>query len=109
MLSIAAANVLPHPIREENAAMHKKKTIREVLAGNVKARMARDTAIGTQPLLATRSGVDQGHLSRVLSQKASCTIDFLQSLAHGCRCQAWELLVDDEQTRDDYIRKALGG
>lgn len=89
--------------------MHNKKDLRGVLADNIRARMARDPAISTQPLLAARSGVDQGHLSRVLNGKASCTIDFLQSLAHGCRCQAWELLVDSEQTREDYIRKALRG
>lgn len=87
--------------------MQKRKTAGEILAENLKKRMAQDLAIRTQKLLAARAGMDQGHLSRILKVKGSPTLELLDKLAYGCRCGAWELLVDDEQTREDYIRKAL--
>lgn len=87
--------------------MHKRRSIREVLADNLRARMKADPAIGNQLLLAKRSGIDQGHLSRVLKLSASPTIDFLEKLARGCRCTAAELLADGDELREELIRRAL--
>jgi transcriptional regulator with XRE-family HTH domain len=87
---------------------NKKRGIKEVLAINLQARMDADSTIGNQPLLSARSGVDQGYISRVLRQEAAITIEVLEKLAKGARCQPWELLVDDEATREAAIRKLLG-
>lgn len=71
--------------------------------------MRADPAIGTQPLLAERSGISQAHVSRLLNRHAAATVDVLDALARACRCQPWELLVDDEATREQALRRILGG
>lgn len=92
----------------QNAYMQNKKNIREVLARNLRDRMAANPAIGTQELLASRAGVDQSYLSKVLRLKTAPTIDALAQLAHGCRCLPWELLLDGVEAREEAIRRFLG-
>lgn len=107
--SSGSGNALTHAACEENADMQtKKRGIREVLAANLQARMDADETISNQPLLSARSGVDQGYISRVLRQEAAVSIEVLEKLARGCRCQPWELLVDEEATREAAIRRMLG-
>lgn len=87
--------------------MHKQRGIRQVLADNLRARMAADESIGDQPKLAARSGVDQSYISKLLKHKSGASVDALEKLARGCRCQPWELLVDEEAIREEAIRAYL--
>lgn len=64
--------------------------------------------IGTQPALEERSGVSQSHISRLLLCQAAATTDVLVDLARACRCQPWELLVDEDEVRREALARMLG-
>lgn len=70
--------------------------------------MSKDPAIRSQPKLAAKAGIDQTSISRLLLQKGATTVDTLERLAHAIGCQPWELLVDDDKTREEAFRRMLG-
>lgn len=82
--------------------------LREILARNLRARMEANPAIRTQELLEKKAGLGQATVSRILNCGGAATLDSLAALAQACECQAWELLVDDDATREAAIRKILG-
>jgi transcriptional regulator with XRE-family HTH domain len=84
----------------------KKVDIRQVFAGNLRARMKQSGM--TQTALATRSGVSQAHISDILRGTTKVTLDLVADLAHALRCEAWELLVDSETTRQNVYSMVLG-
>lgn len=66
---------------------------RQALALNVKALL--DSGIGptTQTELATKSGVAQATIGRVLAAESSTTIDTVDGIAAAYGLQGWQLLV----------------
>lgn len=77
------------------------------MARNVKSRMA---AAGlTQEQIEERAGLGQSTVSRVLLSGGAATLATIAALARALGCQPWELLVDDDATREAALRKMLGG
>ena len=77
--------------------------LKAILAKNVRERMA---------LLGLKQdyvpGVSQSTISRILLRGPGYpTLETLANVAKGLSCQPWQLLVDDDQIREDAIRKAL--
>lgn len=60
-----------------------------------------------QEWLESRSGLGQTTISRVLNQGGAATLDTIAALAKGLGVLPWELLVDDEETRQTIIRRFL--
>jgi transcriptional regulator with XRE-family HTH domain len=80
--------------------------LRLVLARNVAERMQK---LGLrQEDLEKRAELGQSTVSRILSRGGSATLKSLASMAEALECQPWELLVDDEATREAALRKLLG-
>lgn len=54
-------------------------------------------------------GVPQQTISRILDlkQPGFPTLKTILSVANGLGCQPWQLLVNDDQIREEAIRKAL--
>lgn len=82
-----------------------KNKLREILARKLQAAI---DAGETQTSLAQRSGISQQHISRLLRCDAAPTIDALVGLAQALRCQPFELLLDDDELRDEIYRRAIG-
>jgi transcriptional regulator with XRE-family HTH domain len=97
----------PSDIRIRDNVRVAEEQLREVLARNVAARMAKLDL--TQEALERRAGLGQSTVSRVLTKGGSATLKSLAALAKALECQAWELLVDDEATREAAMRKILRG
>lgn len=82
--------------------------LRRVLARNVQARIDADPALQVQENLEKRSGLGQATISRVLNVGGAATLDTVAALARGIGCQPWELLVDDDATRAEALRRMIG-
>ena len=80
---------------------------RKALARNLRRRMEESADLRSQPAVAARSGISQTHISRMLRCTSAATVDMLEALARTFRCQAWELLVDEDQTREEALRRML--
>ena len=88
-----------YPVTEEQ--------LREVLARNVAKRTE---LLGlTQEAVEERAGMGQSTVSRILTKGGSATLRSLAALARALECQPWELLVDNEATREAAMRKILKG
>jgi transcriptional regulator with XRE-family HTH domain len=85
----------------------KKEDLRQILARNLRAAMARDSTISTQEKLAAKSKLSQSHISRLLLCEAAATTDALMALAVAVRCEPWELLTDAQATRKAALEKLL--
>lgn len=104
----ASGTFYPPPDRaiRDNAGVTNDE-LREVLARNVQARIDADPALQVQENLEKRSGLGQATISRVLNSGGAATLDTIAALARGIGCQPWELLVDDEATRAEAMRRML--
>jgi DNA-binding Xre family transcriptional regulator len=92
----------------ENPYVDKTNTsLRAILAKNVRKRMEQDPSIRRQEMLEEKSGLGQSTVSRVLNCGGAATLDTLQALARAVGCQPWELLVDDDQVREDIVNRFL--
>ncbi len=100
-------NPLPGKRYPQNAGVNREE-LQAVLAKNLQGRMDANPAIGTQLLLEAKSGVGQSTISRILLCQTFATLDSLAGLATACGCEAWELLLDEEQTRAEIVRRFLG-
>jgi hypothetical protein len=81
------------------------KKLRETLAKNLQATMDR---LGIrQEGVEERTGVAQSTVSRILLKQTPLSLDLLEDLARGLGIMSWELLVDDEETRAEVIRRYL--
>lgn len=69
--------------------------IRGVLSRNVKAFMRARPEIGSQPLLERATGIPARTIGRILNGEQFATIEKLEELARGLRCEPWQLLVPD--------------
>lgn len=67
-----------------------------------------ELGIETQPELAKATGVAQSHISRIMSGAQSIGLDIIWEIADGLDCEPWELLVDDDATRERALKRMLG-
>lgn len=81
--------------------------LRQVLAANLRAAMQKNPAISTQPKLEAKSGVGQSTISRILKEQGAATLDVIADLAKAVGCQPWELLVDDDETREAALARMI--
>ena len=86
----------------------KKEVLRQILARNVRERMDAGS-IDTQPKLAKAAGVAQSHISRVVGGKQSIGLDVIAALSEAFECQPWELLANDEATRQEAMERMILG
>jgi plasmid maintenance system antidote protein VapI len=100
----------PHMARSihQNDGM-KKAVLRQILARNLQAAMETSPGVDTQMTLAKRAGIGQSHISRILRGESAATIDVIAALAEALNIQPWELLANDEATRQAALEKMLGG
>ena len=97
----------PSGTRRGNNYAVTEEQLREVLARNVAKRTE---LLGlTQEAVEERAGMGQSTVSRILGKGGSATLKSLAALARALECQPWELLVDDEATREAAMRKILKG
>jgi transcriptional regulator with XRE-family HTH domain len=87
--------------------MPKPLQLPQLLAVNVLRAMERDPSIDTQQKLAARSGLSQQHVSRILRAEVSAGLEVIGALAKALRCQPWELLVDEEATRQAALERMI--
>lgn len=80
--------------------------LRDILARNVQRAM--DARGWEQPDLERESGVGQSTISRIKLRQGAATLDVIAKLARALKMQPWELLVDDDATREDAYRRILG-
>jgi len=82
--------------------------LRQILARNIRTGMDRSVNLKSANALATKAGVSQSNLSKLLRCEASPTTDLLVSIANALDVQPWELLADTETTRQAALQKMLG-
>ncbi|MGE8162985.1 helix-turn-helix domain-containing protein [Paraburkholderia sp. NPDC080076] len=81
----------------------KRKPIREVLAENVRAHMSRNAAVDTQTKLASRAGISQSSVARVLAGNVDTQIGIVAALATAIGVAPGRLLDDPEAVPDLQI------
>lgn len=82
--------------------------VRDVIASNL-VRLMKEHRI-KQPKLASKSGVSQATISRMKSGSAdpsTLAIERVDAVARGLGCEAWELLIDDAETRKKIVERFL--
>ena len=84
-----------------------EKELRKVVVNNIHAAMER-ARIPSVNILARRAKVGQSALSRVMRLEGCMTTDRLASVAKALGVQPWELLVDDQATREEAMKRMLG-
>lgn len=84
----------------------RKKALRDVLAAKIQAAL---DAGDTQGGIAKRAGyvLSQQHVGKLAKGKAAASVDTLEGLAKALHCEPWELLVDDEEAREEAFRRIL--
>lgn len=97
----------PSGTRERNNVGVTEEELRAILARNVEAR--RKLLGLTQEAMEERAKLGQSTVSRIVGQGGSATLKSLAALAKALECLPFELLVDDEATREAYLRKLLKG
>jgi transcriptional regulator with XRE-family HTH domain len=72
---------------------------REILAENVKRRLAQQFNHGTNRVesLAKRIGTSKSTVQRVLAADVGITVDVLTQVAMGLRCSPYELLMPPDE------------
>jgi transcriptional regulator with XRE-family HTH domain len=90
-----------------NGAMD-KMTMRRVFADNLDRAMKAKPGMN-QTALAKAAGVSQPYVSALLHCHSAPTIDMLTAIAAALDCEPWELLANDQATREAALRKILGG
>jgi hypothetical protein len=91
----------------ENPYVDKKTTLKAILARNVRRHMESNPLIRRQEMLEEKSGMGQSTVSRVLNCGGAATLDTLEALARAIGCQPWELLVDDDQMREEIVSRFI--
>jgi ribosome-binding protein aMBF1 (putative translation factor) len=87
----------------------KKDALRQIVARNLAAAMERRPGLDTQLALAKKAKMGQSHISRILNGSTAPTIDTLATLSEVLDIQPWELLSDDDTTRQAALERMLGG
>lgn len=80
--------------------------LRRVLARNVRVRL--DKHQWSQTKLGSESGMGKSTIGHILACDAAATLDTVAQLARAFGCQPWELLVDEEATRREALKRMLG-
>lgn len=83
-----------------------KNEIRQVVAQNLRDAMER--AGMNQTDLAKKAGISGSHLSEILRQLASVTVDLVADLAKALGVEPWELLVNGEQAKKVAWARVVG-
>jgi len=91
---------------QENGRME-KHLLRQILARNITQAMERKPDVSTQPALAEKAGIAQSHVSRILNCQLGAGLDKLAELSEALDCEPWELLVDEEATRERAIKRMI--
>lgn len=79
--------------------------IRQLLTRRLTEEMER--AGINQQTLATKAGISVSHLSEIRRGLSSITVDLLNDLGRALGVNAWELLIDEEETRRQAIERAV--
>lgn len=95
---------MPLPLGQD--AYMQPRTIRDVLADNLRARL-RGAGFDNPTALARKAGVDPSYMSKLMRSQFSCSVDLLDKFATALRCQPWELLVDSEASREEGWRRVM--
>lgn len=80
-------------------ASHLRKPLVVIVSENVKRRVKK---LGGQIKFAERAGVSQSTVSRVTNIGQDVTLGLLESLAKGCDCEPYQLLIDSERMRQAF-------
>lgn len=70
--------------------------------------MKADPALGTQVALGAKAGLSKSTIGYVLAGTNDATIATIAALARALDCEPWELLVQDEATRERAYRTIMG-
>jgi transcriptional regulator with XRE-family HTH domain len=81
---------------------------REILSRNLLYRMEMNS-LKTQKELADKAKIGQSHVSRIINGECSATVDRLESMAGALKCEAYELLLDDDEARRALIERLMKG
>lgn len=81
--------------------------LKQVFRANLKRAMAEDPSIGTALELEAKSGVSDSAIGRWLADppQSSPTLDYLAMIAQAIGCKPWELLVDDNTSAEDIVKR----
>ncbi|MEW9584314.1 helix-turn-helix domain-containing protein [Paraburkholderia sp. DGU8] len=82
-----------------------RKPLREVLAENVRAQMARNPAVDTQTKLANRAGISQSSVARVLAGNVDTQISIVAALADAIGVTPGRLLDDQHRQPELQLDK----
>jgi ribosome-binding protein aMBF1 (putative translation factor) len=105
--TMQARRINPHSgIGIRNNCVVDPRQLREVLARNVQREM--DKKGWKQPDLETSSKVGQSTISRIKLRQGAATLDAIAKIAGALGVQPWELLVDDDTTREAAYKRILG-
>lgn len=83
----------------------KKMDIRQLLTRRLNEEMER--AGINQQTLAGKAGISVSHLSEIRRGISSITVDLLDDLGAALGVDAWELIIDEEETRRQAIERAV--
>lgn len=113
-LSVSRFSVKPDMHRQSDTGIAhngrmENMELRQILARNLRQAMEDSIGLDTQLALARRAGIAQSHLSEVLRAEASPTTDMLNVLARALGLEPWELLANDEATRQAALQKMILG
>jgi len=84
------------------------RDIRQTLAKNLE-HFIRSRGFVNPTALADKSGIARATMSEIMNGKTNIQLDTLARLASTLQCQPWELLADDEATRDAIYAKFILG
>lgn len=79
----------------QNVIEEIEPVIRATIAKNLTRFMHRSVRCRNQPELATKSGVSQKTISRILNEEASIGVDVIEKLAHALGRETYEFFLDD--------------
>lgn len=80
--------------------------LRQVLADNIRKRMKADPSLNSQPKLGARAGIGKSTVGFALQGAEgdnNVTLYTLAGLAHAFKCEPWELLIEDDATREAVL------
>jgi transcriptional regulator with XRE-family HTH domain len=109
IIRIRIPTVNPHTdtgIRD-NLRMDKYK-MRQIVGANIE-RARKAVGLETQPQLAKKAKIGQSSISRIENCESSPTVDMLVQIGNAVGLEPWELLANDEATRETIIRKMIMG
>lgn len=84
-----------------------KPSLRAIVANTVRTAMEVRPEISTQQKLASRAGVAQSHISRLLKGE-NVTLDVLEKVARALKVEPFELIIDNDRARLSLLARIFG-